>query len=77
MGSSAAPGGKHVLGVQMRGLYLVNKKGPNIVDEFFQKLSESPFLSNLNRTKREVPTDAAWAFDYEIRAELKKPISLQ
>ncbi len=73
----AATDGKRVPGIRLHGLYLVNPKGPNIVDEFFQKLGESPFLKNVKLSLRAQPTELEWAFDYEIRAELKNPISLK
>jgi Tfp pilus assembly protein PilN len=68
--------GKRALGVRLHGLYLLNPQGPNVVDDFFKNLSESPYLENVKLALRSQPTDADWAFDYEIRADLKKPIAL-
>lgn len=82
--SSADLSGKGgIVGIRVKGLYLDNPKQANVIDEFLKNLSESPYLElNLaNRSEvnpvRSTPNDTEWAYPYELRLKLKKPISAQ
>lgn len=62
----------------IEGLYLENPRGPQVVDDFVAKLSESPLYEVLkDDEKRSVPNDAAWAFDYSVPLLLKNPINFK
>ena len=84
-GAPARPGEKPrgVSGIKIRGLYLDNPKAANVVDEFLANLAASEFFSIDVNKKNEVmpvratPTATEWAYEYELRLPLKKPISLQ
>jgi type IV pilus assembly protein PilM len=71
------PAVKNALSLRIRGLYVPNPQGPDIVDEFAKKLGESPYLSAVKIAVRAQPTNDTWAYDYELQATLKSPISVQ
>jgi type IV pilus assembly protein PilM len=81
MSSAAVP--KGTLGLRVRGLYLENPKGANVVDEFLKNLTESPYFDINPDKKTEVipvrvpPNAIDWAYDYELHLNLRKPIPLQ
>jgi hypothetical protein len=66
----------------VRGLYLFNPKQQEIVVDYFRNLVNSPFFSidakNPERVIKStsVPNDAEWAFPYELRLDLRKPVKL-
>ena len=63
----------------LKGLYLMNARGPSVVDDFVARLTESTLYSvdkEPPRFKRNVPNDTHWAYDFEIPLILKNPISL-
>lgn len=78
-GSANPPAGA-AMGLRIKGLYLDNPKAANVIDEYVRNLSESPYF-DINLAKkneinpvRSTPTATEWAFEYELRLKLKKPI---
>jgi type IV pilus assembly protein PilM len=68
-------------GILLRGLYLFNQKQQEIVVDYFQNLVGSPFFNvdpnNQARViKSTIPNNTDWAFLYELRLELRKPVKL-
>jgi type IV pilus assembly protein PilM len=68
-------------GILMRGLYLFNPKQQEVVVDYFRNLVGSPYFAidpnNQARViKPTTPNNADWAFPYELRLELKKPLKL-
>jgi type IV pilus assembly protein PilM len=64
--------------VVLSGLYLANPRGPSVVDDFIQKLGESPLYEfNKEDLKRSVENEEVWAYEWSIPLTLKNPISLQ
>lgn len=58
-------------GLRIRGLYLDNPNQAGVVDQFVKNLSESPYISKAEVMVRATPTSTEWAYDYELRVELK------
>ena len=64
-------------GLHLKGLYLSNPRGDNVVEDFVKELAKSPYFDlDLNNPKtiilsRSPQTDQAWAFDYELQLKLK------
>ena len=58
----------------LKGLYLDNPQGASVVDEFVNKLDESP-LYEVNRDesvfKRSVPNETEWAYEFSFPLVLK------
>jgi type IV pilus assembly protein PilM len=80
-GAPAAPTGPMIDGVFVRGLYLFNPRQQEIVVDYFRNLIDSPhFNIDPNDQARVIrpttPTNTEWAFPYELRLDLKKPIRL-
>ena len=84
-GSKTKPesaGGPAIDGIFIRGLYLVNPKQQEIVVDYFRNLVGSPFFSieakNPERAikSNSVQNDTEWAFPYELRLDLRKPVKL-
>src|SRR6266700_613451 len=84
-GSTTKPegaSGPAIDGIMIRGLYLFNPKQQEIVVDYFRNLVNSPFFSidakNPERVIKStsVPNDAEWAFPYELRLDLRKPVKL-
>ena len=75
-------GGPAIDGILVRGLYLVNPKQQEIVVDYFRNLVSSPFFNieakNPERVikSNSVPNDTEWAFPYELRLDLRKPVKL-
>src|SRR6266700_2779387 len=75
-------GGPAIDGILVRGLYLVNPKQQEIVVDYFRNLLSSPFFNieakNPERVikSNSVPNDTEWAFPYELRLDLRKPVKL-
>jgi type IV pilus assembly protein PilM len=68
-------------GVFVRGLYLFNPKQQEVVVDYFRNLVGSPFFkldpNNQSRyIKPSTPNNTEWAFPYELRLDLKKPVPL-
>jgi Tfp pilus assembly protein PilN len=66
-------------GVLLRGLYLFNPKQQEVVVDYFKNLVGSPFFNvdpnNQARViKSTIPNNNDWAFPYELRLDLKKPV---
>ena len=73
--------GSAIDGVLLRGLYLFNPKQQEVVVDYFRNLVGSRFFNadpnNQARTiKSTIPNSADWAFPYELRLDLKKPMRL-
>lgn len=68
-------------GIFVRGLYLLNPKQQEIVVDYFRNLVGSPYFkidpNNQSKViKPTTPNNSEWAFPYELRLELKKPVKL-
>lgn len=68
-------------GILVRGLYLFNPKQQEVVIDYFRNLIGSPFFKiNPNDQARviksSIPNNTEWAFDYELRLDLRKPLPL-
>jgi type IV pilus assembly protein PilM len=66
-------------GLLMRGLYLSNPKQQEVVVDYFRNLVGSPWFAinpknQAKYLKPTTPTNTEWAFPYELRLELKKPV---
>ena len=62
----------------LKGLYLTNKRGASVADEFKDKLLESSLFTldqQPPRYKRSVPNDSDLAFEFEFPLILKNPIN--
>lgn len=64
-------------GLNLRGLYLENPAQAGVVDQFVKSLNESPFVEKATVRVRATPTSTEWAYDFELRVELKKTMTLQ
>ncbi len=76
-GAGAKPETTTVLNI--RGLYLDNEAGAAVVDQFINRLNESPYYTVEEDPKtrvRETPNPELWAYAYAFRLNLKNPISL-
>src|SRR5207302_3048245 len=76
------PGAAAIDGILLRGLYLFNPKQQEVVVDYFRNLVDSPFFdvdpNNQARViKSTIPNNVDWAFPYELRLVLKKPLKLQ
>jgi len=66
-------------GVLLRGLYLYNPKQQEVVVDYFKNLVGSPFFNvdpnnQARAIKSTIPNNTEWAFPYELRLDLKKPL---
>jgi len=80
-GPGTRPTGPAIDGILIRGLYLFNPKQQEVVVDFFRNLVNSPFFvidpNNQSRViKPSTPTNTEWAYPYELRLDLKKPLPL-
>src|SRR5437868_7768765 len=78
---SATKGQSAIDGILLRGLYLFNPKQQEVVVDYFRNLVGSPFFNvdpnNQARViKSTIPNNTDWAFPYELRLELRKPVKL-
>src|SRR5256714_2844973 len=74
-----APAG--IDGLLLRGLYLFNPKQKEVDVDYFRNLLGSPFFNvdpnNKARViKLTIPNNTDWAFPYELRLDLRKPLRL-
>src|SRR4051794_9526787 len=77
----ATPGVPAIDGLLVRGLYLFNPKQQEVVVDYFRNLVGSPwFVIDPNNQAKVIkpttPNNTEWAFPYELRLELKKPVPL-
>lgn len=68
-------------GLLVRGLYLFNPRQQEVVVEYFKNLVESPWFALDPKNQAKVikpttPNNTEWAFPYELRLDLKKPVPL-
>jgi hypothetical protein len=68
-------------GLLVRGLYLFNPKQQEVVVDYFRNLVGSPWFvidpkSQAKVIKPTTPNNTEWAFPYELRLDLKKPVPL-
>ncbi|HEX8280711.1 MAG TPA: pilus assembly protein PilM, partial [Chthoniobacterales bacterium] len=80
-GAPAAPTEPAIDGIFVRGLYLFNPRQQELVVDYFKNLVGSPFFSIDPNNQAKVirpttPNNTEWAFPYELRLELKKPVKL-
>jgi hypothetical protein len=77
----ATPAVPAIDGLLVRGLYLFNPKQQEVVVDYFRNLVASPWFavdpSNQAKViKPTTPNNTEWAFPYELRLDLKKPVPL-
>jgi type IV pilus assembly protein PilM len=77
----ATPAVPAIDGVLVRGLYLFNPKQQEVVVDFFRNLVSSPWFAidpnnQAKVIKPTTPNNTEWAFPYELRLDLKKPVPL-
>jgi type IV pilus assembly protein PilM len=77
----ATPATAAIDGLLVRGLYLTNPKQQEVVVDYFRNLVGSPWFTidpnnQAKVIKPTTPTNTEWAFPYELRLDLKKPIPL-
>ena len=80
-GAPAAPAEPAIDGILVRGLYLFNPKQQEVVVDYFRNLVDSPhFAIDPNNQAKVIrpttPNNTEWAFPYELRLDLKKPVKL-
>lgn len=68
-------------GIFVRGLYLFNPKQQEVVVDYFRELVKSPYFAIDPNNQAKVirpttPNNTEWAFPYELRLDLKKPVPL-
>jgi len=68
-------------GLLVRGLYLYNSKQQEVVVDYFRNLVESPWFAIDPKNQAKVikpttPNNTEWAFPYELRLDLRKPVLL-
>jgi type IV pilus assembly protein PilM len=79
--TKGASGGPAIDGLLLRGLYLYNSKQQEVVVDYFKSLVGSPFFNvdpnnQARAIKSTIPNNTEWAFPYELRLDLKKPLKL-
>jgi len=79
--SKTEAGGPVIDGVFVRGLYLFNPKQQEVVIDYFRNLVDSPFFkldpkNQARHIKPSTPNNTDWAFPYELRLDLRKPLKL-
>jgi type IV pilus assembly protein PilM len=77
----ATPAVPAIDGLLVRGLYLFNSKQQDVVVDYFRNLVGSPWFAidpnhQAKVIKPTTPNNTEWAFPYELRLELKKPVPL-
>jgi type IV pilus assembly protein PilM len=68
-------------GLLVRGLYLFNPKQQEVVVDFFRNLTASPWFAIDAKNQAKVmkpvtPNNTEWAFPYELRLDLRKPVPI-
>lgn len=79
--SGSAPSEPAMDGLLVRGLYLFNPKQQEIVVDYFRNLVGSPWFAidpnnQAKVIKPTTPNNTEWAFSYELRLDLRKPVRL-
>jgi type IV pilus assembly protein PilM len=77
----ATPAVPAIDGLLVRGLYLFNPKQQEVVVDYFRNLVSSPWFAidpnnQAKVIKPTTPNNTEWAFPYELRLDLKKPVPL-
>ena len=77
----ASPMAPAIEAIFVRGLYLYNPKQQEVVVDYFRNLVGSPYFAIDPNNQAKVikptsPNNTEWAFPYELRLELKKPVKL-
>jgi type IV pilus assembly protein PilM len=77
--SSSSPGA--IDGVLLRGLYLFNPRQQEVVVDYFRNLLGSPFFvidpkKQSDVIKPTIPTNTEWAYPYELRLKLRRPLPM-
>ena len=80
-GPTPRPTGPAIDGLLVRGLYLFNPRQQELVVDFFRNLIASPYFAidpnNQARViKPSTPNNTEWAYPYELRLDLRKPVKL-
>jgi hypothetical protein len=76
---SSSPG--TIDGVILRGLYLFNPRQQEVAVDYFRNLLDSPFFV-IDPTKQSevikpsIPTNTEWAYPYELRLKLRRPLPM-
>ena len=75
------PAARAIDGLIVRGLYLFNSKQQEVVVDYFRNLIGSPWFAidpnnQAKVIKPTTPNRTEWAFPYELRLDLKKPVPL-
>ncbi len=76
-----APAEPTIDGLLVRGLYLFNTRQQEVVVDYFRNLTASPWFAldpnnQAKVIKPTTPNDMEWAFPYELRLDLRKPVRL-
>ena len=79
--TNGASAGAAIDGILLRGLYLFNSKQQEVVVDYFRSVVGSPFFNvdpnnQARAIKSTIPNNTDWAFPYELRLDLKKPVKL-
>ena len=79
--ATSAVSGPAVDGILVRGLYIFNPKQQEVVVDYFRNLVGSPHFSIDPKNQAAVmkpttPNNTEWAFPYELRLPLRKPVKL-
>ena len=79
--TSAKTTGPAIDGIFVRGLYLFNPKQQEVVVDYFRNLIGSPYFNvdpnnQARAIKSTIPNNKEWAFGYELRLDLRKPLPL-
>ncbi len=77
----ATPAEPAIDGILVRGLYLFNPKQQEVVVDYFRNLTSSPWFAidpnnQAKVIKPTTPNNSEWAFPYELRLDLRKPVKL-
>ena len=79
--AGSAPAEPAIDGLLVRGLYLFNPKQQEVVVDYFRNLAGSPWFAidpnnQAKVIKPTTPNNTEWAFPYELRLDLRKPVKL-
>jgi type IV pilus assembly protein PilM len=77
----ATPPQPAIDGLLVRGLYMFNPRQQEVVVDYFRNLVESPWFAVDPKNQAKVikpttPNNTEWAFPYELRLDLKRPVPL-
>jgi type IV pilus assembly protein PilM len=79
--AGSAPAEPTIDGLLVRGLYLFNPKQQEVVVDYFRNLVGSPWFAidpnnQAKVIKPTTPNNSEWAFPYELRLDLRRPVKL-